>query len=532
MLSADEGGVIKYENSLNACVDYVIAVTNSAAEENVSREFTKQPMMLCCAVSYSLRSHIRVEDPSSLLQNRSSSQHHHAVSDLSTDEHKSSFESPAPKTASSSGILLTPGELVSKMQSELLLKERFVAVLGAQKVDSWKFDWTKLEGPESSFTNSHQISIMRNLNLKLQTLVLERQDVEFKKLHDDFLYVQTEILAVHMKRLKSIATEYFNSLFPGSSMLFSSKDNGVQLGIKVKVTLLSGEERTYHVKTHSLGVLFSKIIFAKPVNSLELLIYKVLEHLGVGCETHFLQRSAEDVYIATLDAGHNGNFDVFERAIGSDVLGEAADEAKGQNLWGVLQNINPDASLNDWDAIEENVQRDAVAQNFLLQISTLDLISRIFQLNDLLKNPGNFGFLETATAMAHVKVIDFRVAECNPLMVGSSYFGGFLMGCNLLNFDSSHQAIRYGLYDRATPQRVKEALRVLTAGPLVRLHECLDSAYEEVRGYITTTEEFAKYADVTMKKLDFHRDILHHNIIFFTESLKAWKPQENFPAVS
>ena len=106
------------------------------------------------------------------------------------------------------------------------------------------------------------------------------------------------------------------------------------------------------------------------------------------------------------------------------------------------------------------------------------------------------------------------------------------MGCNLLNFDSSHQAIRYGLYDRATPQRVKEALRVLTAGPLVRLHECLDSAYEEVRGYITTTEEFAKYADVTMKKLDFHRDILHHNIIFFTESLKAWKPQENFPAVS
>ena len=532
MLSADEGGVIKYENSLNACVDYVIAVTNSAAEENVSREFTKQPMMLCCAVSYSLRSHIRVEDPSSLLQNRSSSQHHHAVSDFSTDAHKSSFESKAPKLASSSGILLAPGELVSVMQSELLLKERFVAVLGAKEVDSWKFDWTKLEGPTFSLTDSYQLSVMTSVHLKLQNLAVEREDAEFKRLRKDFLHLESDILVVHIKRLKSIVTEYFNSLFPGSSMMFSSKDNGVQLGIKVKVTLLSGEERTYHVKTHSLGVLFSKIIFVKPVNSLELLVYKVLEHLGVGCETHFMQRSAEDVYIATLDAGHDGNFDVFERGIGCDVLGEAADEAYGQALWGVLQNINPDASLNDWDAIEANVQRDAVAQNFLIQISTLDMISRIFQLNDLLKNPGNFGFLETATAMAHVKVIDFRVAECNPLMVGSSYFGGFLMGCNLLYSDSSHQAIRYGLYDRPTPQRVKEALRVLTVGPLVRLHECLDSAYEEVRAYITSTEEFAKYADVATKKLDFHRDILHHNINFFTESLKAWKPKENFQAVS
>ncbi len=43
---------------------------------------------------------------------------------------------------------------------------------------------------------------------------------------------------------------------------------------------------------------------AKPVDPRELLVYKVLEHLGVGCETFFFSRSLEDFYFATLDAGH------------------------------------------------------------------------------------------------------------------------------------------------------------------------------------------------------------------------------------
>ena len=109
-------------------------------------------------------------------------------------------------------------------------------------------------------------------------------------------------------------------------------------------------ENIIEVKTKSSGPIFAKLISAY-----ELLIYKVLEHLGVGCETHFMHRITEDVYIATLDAGYNGTLDV----VGTDALGEAVDEACGQTLWGVLQNINLNASPNDWDAIEADAQDNA-----------------------------------------------------------------------------------------------------------------------------------------------------------------------------
>ena len=37
------------------------------------------------------------------------------------------------------------------------------------------------------------------------------------------------------------------------------------------------------------------------------------------------------------------------------------------------------------------IEHDAISQEFLLQISTLDMLSRIFRLQDLLNNAENFG---------------------------------------------------------------------------------------------------------------------------------------------
>ena len=44
--------------------------------------------------------------------------------------------SPPPKAALSSAIF-TPGEIVSKIQAEVLRKDRFVTVLGAEVVVFW-----------------------------------------------------------------------------------------------------------------------------------------------------------------------------------------------------------------------------------------------------------------------------------------------------------------------------------------------------------------------------------------------------------
>jgi len=449
-------------------------------------------------------------------------QQYNPVHGMDPDE---AFMSPPPKAAPSTTVFPTPGEIVSKMQAEVLRKDRFVAVLGVEVVDSWGFDWSMLEDSGVSFGDPRRISIMSNLHTKLQNLARKRHDAEFEILRSEFLKLRDNIAIVHMDRLETIVEQYFNSCFPGSTIECDDKAGGVQLGTQVNVVLLGGEKRKYHVKTHSAGRLSSKSSAAKPVNPQELMVYKVLEHLGFGCETHFLQRSIEDVYIATLDAGQGGSFNVFEKATGT--LGEAGDEDYGQTLWGMsLQTINPTSSLNDWNAIETVVQSDGVAQNFLLQIASLDMLSRILRLHDLLNNPDNFGFLETATAMPLLKVIDFRVADDRIFTVDPDHFGGFLVGNGLYNYVGSHRAMRYGLHDRPREERVKAALQVLTEGPLARSHECVDLAYQDVRSYITSTETFAAHVSDMMTQLDPFRDALHYNIGFFTERLQSWKPEE------
>jgi len=435
------------------------------------------------------------------------------------------FRSPPPKAAPSTTAFPTPGEIVSKMQAEVLRKERFVSVLGVEVVDSWGFDWDMLENPAVSFGDPHRISVMSSLHTKLQNLARKRYDAEFDKLHTEFLKLRERVFIVHIDRLETIVEQYFSSCFPGSKIEYDDKAGGVQLGTKVNVGLLTGEKKKYHVKTHSAGRLASKSSAAKPVNPQELMVYKVLEHLGFGCETHFLQRSLEDVYIATLDAGYGGSFNIFEKATGA--LGKVGDEAYGQTIWGALQRINPTSSLNDWNAIETVVQSDGVAQNFLLQVASLDMLSRILRLHDLLNNPDNFGFLETATTMPLLKVIDFRVADDTFFTVGPDNFGGFLIGNGLYNYIGSHRTMRYGLHDRPTEERVKTALHILTAGPLARSHECVDLAYQDIHKYITSTETFAGHVSDMLAQLDPFRAALHHNISFFTESLQSWKPEED-----
>ena len=65
------------------------------------------------------------------------------------------FKSPPPKMNPSAAVFPTPGEIVSKMQAEVLRKERFVSV---EAVDSWGFDWNMLENSAVSFGDPHRIS--------------------------------------------------------------------------------------------------------------------------------------------------------------------------------------------------------------------------------------------------------------------------------------------------------------------------------------------------------------------------------------
>ena len=417
----------------------------------------------------------------------------------------------------------TPGEVVSKLQSEVLKRDRFASVFGEENVKSWGFDWDALENPDASFADSYRISTMSKLHEKLTKAARTRFDEPFSDLYAKFLTLRDRIAIVHAVRLETVTERYFNAIFPDSIVENDVKSGGVQLGTKAKITLATGEERVYHIKTHSEGRLSSKSSAAKLVNPQELLIYKILQYTGFGCETHFLQRSPEDVYIATLDAGHGGSFDMFVKAAGR--LGKGGDEVYGQSLWGTLQDIHTDPAQNDWKAVEISIQGDAIAQNFLIQVSALDMLSRILRLHDLLNNTENFGFLSKEGENPALKVIDFRVADEGDFIVDNERFGGFLAGNGWYNYASSHRATRYGLHDRLREERVASALRVLTQGSLAQLHQHVELAYRDIHAYITETDIFVDNSAELMGKLNVFHDALHHNIEFFIGKLRSWEPE-------
>jgi len=290
------------------------------------------------------------------------------------------------------------------------------------------------------------MSILHNTFTKASR---KRYDEDFRTLYLNFLELRNRIASVHAVRLETVTERYFNVIFPDSTVENDVKSGGVQLGTKARVTLATGEERMYHIKTHSEGRLSSKSAAAKLVNPQELFIYKILQYTGFGCETHFIQRSAEDVYIATLDAGHDGRFEMFVKAAGR--LGKGGDEAYGQSLWGVLQDIHTDPAQNDWKSVATTIQHDAIAQSFLNQVSALDMLSRILRLHDVLNNTENFGFLVKEGMYPELRVIDFRVADDKEL---NERFGGFLAGNGWYNYAGSHRAMRYALHDRPQAERV------------------------------------------------------------------------------
>ena len=164
---------------------------------------------------------------------------------------------------------------------------------------------------EIDFDDSRCVLFLLQLRGKMREISRKRVDKDFDNLYCmEILEVVERIAIVHDNRLETVTSDYICAHFPGSNISFSPKYSGVQLGCKAHIAFEGEPMRsmTYFVKTHSKGRLLSDISVPLAFDPKELMIYKVLERLDVGCETHFLHRSLQDVYIATLDANHGRNF--------------------------------------------------------------------------------------------------------------------------------------------------------------------------------------------------------------------------------
>jgi hypothetical protein len=174
--------------------------------------------------------------------------------------------------------------------------------------------------------------------------------------------------------------------------------------------------------------------------------------------------------------------------------------------------------------IEDDIQSDHIAQNFLLQVASLDMMSRIFRLHDLLDNADNFGFCTSPTGTPCLKVLDFRLTDDTDQSVEQAQFNGFLVGNGMFNYERSHATLRFAFRDRPQAERVKTALYLLTAGSLCKSQDCIQSAYADVQSFLESSlfgncdHEVA--TSILSKLEEFHR-VLHRNFDFFTSALKS-----------
>ena len=185
--------------------------------------------------------------------------------------------------------------------------------------------------------------------------------------------------------------------------------------------------------------------------------------------------------------------------------------------------INPVLELNCWESVEAAVHDDVTAQGFLSNLASLDMISRIFRLHDLLNNFDNFGFRTSAPGQFVLKIIDFRLADDYNLQVSAENFDGFLSGNGFYNYAVSHRIIRFALRDRPERHRVDEALRALQADSLSKLPECIDSAFECVQEHLNSPEISSQGEHTKMiGRLVELRDIFLMNARYFTTRLQSW----------
>ncbi|KAJ1507951.1 hypothetical protein HMI54_003672 [Coelomomyces lativittatus] len=191
--------------------------------------------------------------------------------------------------------------------------------------------------------------------------------IKDQQLYETLLPKIAEYLDGHTELIQAAVKEYFliqhckagldESLFDVS---FAPKKSGIQTGFTCDVSDGTQSVR-YYIKTHQYGPTEDKVKSIKPPDTKELFVYKLLHHIGIGPQPHFIIQShgtKRTIYIATMDC----------------------------HL-----------------VLLSNLTKDTANNNALLQ---LDLISRILCLCDCATNSSNCGQVD-----GKAMIVDFRIEK-------------------------------------------------------------------------------------------------------------------------
>lgn len=322
--------------------------------------------------------------------------------------------------------------------------------------------------------------------------------------------------------LKQKARDYFSKKFPGAEIDFSDKTDGRQLGDRVHIAQLGYSEIIYHIKTHSRGLCAELDSWdskeAEPVRLEELFVYKVLQYLGLGPEVHFFGYNAKDCYIATIDIGCIAPIDIGcteSGKIGTAPIDIGCTE-NGKIGTYTYEDVKSTPQLLGtsylgFDSSQESFVKQEVVQGLVL----IDIISRIFGLEDLITNSGNFYF--TYNIPGHIsgfKIIDFHISRHGATRA-SALFDGFLMGSGPYSYlGFSDEISRYFLVRRDKSARIEAARSFFL--PLVEVFtEAIEQSFEDMR---TLQEEMPT---LDMKSFEKYHQSVVTNVNVLAQALRT-----------
>lgn len=427
-------------------------------------------------------------------------------------------------------LALTEGQKVSQAQADVLNYQRLCVALGEDflsfttnyflTADTADIEekWNNIFSPSVPYNDSTK----RNILVRLSTLAFKatKSSTELLQLQADLFKLQQQTKEVPLTRIEESTKRYFESIFQRSTVTTSWKRKGDQLGCVADITLSNSQVLTYFVKTHSEGLKSGHSSAAKLVNPAELLVYKTLETLGIGCESHFFGRDGKNLYIATLDANVEGSFMEYEH------FKQSQDTDVQSLLWGSLTQLPMSAQFSEdqHQQAESLVASNGTAKNFVFEVTKLDLIARILGLEDFQTNPSNYGFTLVRNQGMKAKAVDFRVPNksVEEFEKDEKSFQAFLNGNGEFDYSSTGAVMYYSLNKRKESLRVEEAFRVINS-TLSNFIEAVDKSYESVYQVllnIPMESEDKIRNELNLKK---YSDIIKKNFLVFKNLLTQYR---------
>lgn len=274
--------------------------------------------------------------------------------------------------------------------------------------------------------------------------------------------------------IESKIKEYFEGMNIGKVLSIDDNKNGVQLKRIVTIQpLLSELPLKWYVKTHAGGLLKdTRKSTSKPVDPIELLTYKILEHSGYGTETHFFYDDARNFYIGTKNV---------------------ASYSDTQSVRDYPTFLTEEKN----NFTKETMERYPLEEeNQIIQgLMTSDILSRVLCLTDILTQDGNIVFIQNKDNW-QLKIIDFRNSVSGyGYPDGSLLFGGLVDGNGQFNYIGVDKAVSHYLGTKKLPLRINFA----RAFDYKNLRAAVGQAEGEMYNYMNSKENFELFKNTQAK---------------------------------